>query len=143
MSIYAALVGGKDTVTYVQLAPEMGAEVSDHIMLDLERNPGGKVPTNPEVRAVLPYPDSTGPRVKAAVGPVVFLRRTTLPLVKQFFAEVDLSTCPYYQVMGHLLAYLQQKVTFYGLEVGMGCHIPLLPCATSIVWCWLQVTHAG
>jgi len=35
------------------------------------------------------------------VGPVVFLRRTTLPLVKQFFAEVDLSTCPYYQAGAH------------------------------------------
>jgi len=61
---------------------EMGADVSDHIMLDLERNPGGKVPTNPEIRAVVPYPDSTGPRVKAAVGRGLHSLTTELNLIR-------------------------------------------------------------
>jgi len=112
-----SVIRGKDTVTYVTLAPEMGADVADHVMLDLERNAGGHVPMNPEVLAIHPYPQSTGPRVKAAMGPVMFLRRSTLPLVKQFFTEVAPGlTCPYYQLTGHLFQYLQSKVTFYGLE---------------------------
>ena len=84
-----AVVRSKDTLTYVTLAPEMGANVSDHTILDLERNPGGHVTSNPEVLAVHPFPDGSpgSTRSKTAMGPVVFLRRSTLPLIKQFFAE--------------------------------------------------------
>lgn len=115
-----SVVRAKDTVTYVTLAPEMGADVRDHVMLDLERNPAGRIPSNPEVMGVLPYPEATGPRINTAMGPVIFLRRTSLPLVKQFFAEVEPSlppSVPYHHLMGHLVAFIQSKVSMYALEV--------------------------
>ena len=115
-----SIVRGKDTVTFVTLKPEMGVSASDHVMLDLQRNPSGSLPANPEVRGVLPFPDRVGPRVTSAMGPIVFLRRTSLPLVKQFFAEVEPGLpagTPANQLMGHLVQFIHSKVSVYALEL--------------------------
>jgi|AntAceMinimDraft_1070359.scaffolds.fasta_scaffold80634_1 hypothetical protein len=98
----------------------MGADVRDHVVIDLERSPGGRPPANPRVLNVHPYPQSAGAGEPTAMGPVLFLRRTSLPLVRQFFAEVEPglpSDVPYHHLMGHLVAFMHSKVEFYALEV--------------------------
>jgi hypothetical protein len=56
-----------------------------------------------------------------AMGPVIFLRRSSLPLVRQFFAEVEPTlpaSVPYHHLMGHMVKFMQSKVPLYALEVG-------------------------
>jgi hypothetical protein len=55
------------------------------------------------------------------MGPVIFLRRSSLPLVRQFFAEVEPTlpaSVPYHHLMGHMVKFMQSKVPLYALEVG-------------------------
>jgi len=110
-----SVVRGKDTVTYITLGEDN--DPSDHTMCDLETLPGDRVPLNPSIKKFVPYPKSgASTKSRAAVGPITFLRRTTLPLVKKFFEETkDLP--PYHHVYGHLLEYLSKHVEFYGLQV--------------------------
>jgi len=67
---------------------------------------------------VVPFPEDGATTSRAAVGPITLLRRSTLPLVAQYFAETPESALPpFHHVYGHLLKYLAERVTFYGLEI--------------------------
>ena len=124
-----ALGRGKDCVGYLDVDR---SEAGVRAELVLEKNPAGRVVANPEVVSVAPYPDSTrrskptggiessGGTV-AVCGPVWFLRRSTLPLVAEFFADEGLrwtesGTAPN-EMLGRLLAYLHHRETFYALKM--------------------------
>lgn len=109
-----SVVRGKDTITYINLGEDN--DMADHTICELEMLPGHRVPTNPAIKKFVPYPKPGETKSRSAVGPITFLRRTTLPLVKKYFEEVK-DKPVYHHVYGHLLEYLSQHVPFYGLEV--------------------------
>lgn len=115
---------GKDCVAYLDVDQ---SEAGVRARLALEKNPAGRVVANPEVVGVVPYPDamnSSSPPAGGPVavcGPVWFLRRSTLPLVAEFFADEGLrwtqaGTAPD-EMLGRLLAFLQRCETFHALQM--------------------------
>ena len=119
-----ALGRGKDCVAYLDVDQ---SEAGVRAVLNLEKNPAGRVVVNPEVVSVAPYPDfikatskPTGGTV-AVCGPVWFLRRSTLPHVAEFFADEGLrwteSGVAPDEMLGRLLAFLQMRETFYALKM--------------------------
>ena len=130
-----ALMRGKDAVAYVNVdASDAGVRPR----LSLEKNPAGRTVSNPEVVSVTPYPDArangSGGTVSVC-GPVMFLRRTTLPLVAEFFADEGLrwseSGVAPDEMLGRLLVFLQKRETVYALEM-KHCFAPGVSVGTYV-----------
>ena len=130
-----AVMRGKDAVAYVNVdASDAGVRPR----LSLEKNPAGRTVSNPEVVSVTPYPDArangSGGTVSVC-GPVMFLRRTTLPLVAEFFADEGLrwseSGVAPDEMLGRLLVFLQKRETVYALEM-KHCFAPGVSVGTYV-----------
>ena len=118
-----AAARGRDTLTYIRArgsSSSSDSDASESLALRLACGADGAPLSNPEVLGALAYPsDAAAARAAgytAAAGPVMFLRKGTLPWVSRFFEDVgDLE--PAHQSLGRLVAYLRGKVPMRALEI--------------------------
>ena len=115
-----AAARGRDTLTYTRGSSASSDALSDAVALRLACGADGAPLSNPEVLGALAYPsDAAAARAAgytAAAGPVVFLRKETLPWVSRFFEDVgDLE--PAHQSLGRLVAYLRGKTSMRAMEM--------------------------
>lgn len=115
-----AAARGRDTLTYTRGSSASSDAFSESLALRLACGADGAPLSNPEVLGALAYPsDAAAARAAgytAAAGPVMFLRKGTLPWVSRFFQDVgDLE--PAHQSLGRLVAYLRGRVPMRALEI--------------------------
>ena len=114
-----ALARGCDFLAFTRSSSSTDPS-SDAVALRLACGADGAPLFNPEVLGALAYPsDAAAARAAgytAALGPVLFLRKETLPWVSRFFEDVgDLE--PAHQSLGRLVAYLRGKTSMRAMEM--------------------------